>query len=50
MVLMKKKLLVSISNYMKGMHVIFNGFNVSGRQIQEIEHCDVPKNIELVFD
>ena len=49
MVLMKKKLLVSINNYMKGMHVIMNGISVSGRQIWEIEHCDVPKNTELMF-
>ena len=34
MVLMKKKkLLVSIYNYMKGMHMIFNGININGRQI-----------------
>ena len=32
------------------MHVIITGINVSGRQIWEIEHCDVPKHIELVFD
>ena len=33
MVSMKKKLLVSINNYMKGMHMIFNGVNINGRLI-----------------
>ena len=37
MVLMKKKkLLVSIYNYVKGMYMIFNGININGRQIWEI--------------
>ena len=30
--------------------MIFNGINVSGRQIWEIKHRDVPKKIELPFE
>ena len=46
MVSMKKKnkLLVSINNYMQGMH-IFNDINVNGRQTREREHCDIPKKL-----
>ena len=42
---------------MKGMHVIFNGVNVNGRQICEIEHSHVQKKkkkkkkrIKLAFE
>ena len=30
--------------------MIFNGINANGRQIWKIEHCDLPKNIELAFE
>ena len=29
----QNKFLVSINNYVQGMHMIFNGANVNGRQI-----------------
>ena len=30
--------------------MIFNNINVNARQISEIEHCEIPKKIELVFE
>ena len=38
MKLNENKLLISINNYIQGMLIIFNGINVSGRQISKIEH------------
>ena len=46
----KNKLLVSINNFIEGMHVIFNDINVNGKAIWAIEHREVPKYIELGFE
>ena len=46
----KNKLLVSINNYMQGLHVIFNDINIYGKEIREIEQRDVPKKIKLRFE
>ena len=45
----KNKLPVSANNYIQEMHMIFNSIKINGREIWEIEHCDVQKKIELAF-
>ena len=32
------------------MHVIFNDINVSGKEMSEIEHRDVPRKVKLGFE
>ena len=39
-----------MNNYVQRMRIILNDINVNGKEIWEIEHCDVPKKIELSFD
>ena len=30
--------------------MVFNDINISGKEIWEVEHCDIPKKIELGFE
>ena len=50
MKLNENKLLVSIKNYIQGIHKIFSGINANGREIWEIEHWHSKKKIELAFE
>ena len=47
----ENKLLASINNYIQGMHMVFNNIDISGKEIWEVEHCDIQKKKnELGFE
>ena len=39
----ENKLLASINNYIQVMHMVFNDIDISGKEIWEVEHCDIQK-------
>ena len=46
----KNELPVCINNHIQGIYIIFNHANVSGKDMWEIEHYDVPQKIKLGFE